>query len=66
MVRQKQKGYYSGHFQHRIETVYQATGREQGCRRLKERKEMTTPMSYSKLSVTPQLQCKLEQLNMYP
>jgi len=66
MVRQKQKGYCSGHFQHRTETVYQTTGREHGCRRVKERKEITTPMFYLKLSVTPQLQCKLKQLNTYP
>jgi len=45
---------------------YQVTGREQGCRSVKERKEITTPMFYLKLSVTTQLQCKLKQLNMYP
>jgi hypothetical protein len=36
MVRWKQKGYWSGHFQRTIETIYQTIGREHGCRRVKE------------------------------
>jgi hypothetical protein len=45
---------------------YRTTGREQGCRRVKERKEIRTPMFYLKLSVPPQSQFKLKQLSMYP